>query len=165
MESSAALSSCGCYRWNLSRKFDNSKKKLIFIGLNPSTANADKNDATIRRILKFASVWDFGSIVVINLFARISESPKLLRKCKDPIGKLNDFELDKRISYWANHPTCKLWLGWGVNGSFKNRDEVILKKIRLLGKRPFAIDVTKRGYPRHPLYVSRNKVLEPYNIG
>ncbi len=163
MISNATFSFCGSYRWRLIREINESKKELIFIGLNPSLANEKKNDPTLRRIIGFAEIWGFGRLYVVNLFARISRSPKLLRYCDDPVGSKNDFVLNQNIKYWLANDLCQLWIGWGTNGKFMNRDAWVLKKItNKYLKKPYIIGLTKEGYPKHPLYVGKNKKLYPY---
>ena len=134
------------------------------MGLNPSIANASKDDPTLRRLVGFAELWGYGSLVVINLFARITRSPKLLAVCDDPIGWENDFELDNRINYWMTKELCDLWIGWGVNGKLFNRNERLLKRIRKSQKKPCVIGLTKDGHPQHPLYISKQKTLFYYKF-
>lgn len=86
MKSSTSFNACKNYRWNLSRYINDTQKKLIFIGLNPSLANRSYNDPTLRRLIGCAELWGYGALVVVNLFARITKSPKLLASCDDPVG-------------------------------------------------------------------------------
>ena len=79
MNSNAVFSLCRKYRYRLNRRISQSRKEIIFIGLNPSTADEKDNDSTLRRLLDFSDSWGYGSLVVINLFARISNSPKILK--------------------------------------------------------------------------------------
>ncbi len=159
MKSSASFSSCKGYRWNLSRYINDTRKTLIFIGLNPSLANNSKNDPTLRRLIGFAELWEYGTLVVVNLFARITKSPKFLASCNDPVGWKNDVELNKRLNYWETNDSCDLWIGWGINGRLMNRDKLILKRIKESSKKPYVIGLTKDGCPRHPLYTSKQKTL------
>ncbi len=163
MKSNASFSSCGSYRWILSREINASKTELIFIGLNPSSANYEENDPTLKRLIGFSEIWGFGKLSVINLFARISTKPKILKFCDDPVGSKNDFVLEKNIKYWLANDLCQLWIGWGVNGKLMNRDESVLKKIKnKYAKQPYVIGITKNGCPMHPLYVGKSKKLYPY---
>tara|TARA_Y100001968_G_scaffold292692_1_gene298093 strand:- start:18719 stop:19123 length:405 start_codon:yes stop_codon:yes gene_type:complete len=134
------------------------------MGLNPSLANSRDNDPTLTRLVDFAELWGYGSLVVINLFARVSKSPKLLAFCDDPVGWKNDFELQKRIEYWSRNDACDLWIGWGVNGTFMNRNERLLKRIKKSSKNPCVIGLTKDGHPKHPLYIARNKTLSDLSL-
>jgi hypothetical protein len=67
----AALSACGAYRWWLERLWDPCRPRILFIGLNPSRADARSNDPTLRRVMRFARSWGYGAVDVLNLFARI----------------------------------------------------------------------------------------------
>ncbi len=96
--SNASFSICGKYRFNLTRRISKSPRKIIFIGLNPSRADSKNNDATLTRLLDFSKSWGYGSIIVINLFARISKNPKVLTSCANPIGVSNNVELRKFAS-------------------------------------------------------------------
>ena len=159
IKSSAKFSNCKEYRWNLTRYINNSKKELIFIGLNPSLADATKNDPTLKRLLGFAEQWGYGSLIVINLFGRVCSSPKLLALFKDPVGSKNDYELNKKIKYWSNNKSCDLWIGWGVNGKLMKRNEKILRKIKKSPKDPYVLGLTKEKHPLHPLYISKKQTL------
>ena len=164
MKSSAQFSTCKNYRWRLTRHINYSKKELIFIGLNPSLATKDHNDPTLKRLVGFSECWGYGSLVVINLFARISKSPKDLSFCEDPVGKKNDFVLNKWINYWSKNDFCELWIGWGINGKLMNRNEKILQRIKKSSKVPYVIGLTKYGHPKHPLYISNQKKLFQFNL-
>ncbi|WP_269623389.1 DUF1643 domain-containing protein [Prochlorococcus marinus] len=173
-QSNAQFSLCGRYRWNLNRRFNSCKKEIIFIGLNPSKANSFVNDRTLIRLINFSNLWGYGSLSVVNLFAIISNNSLDLKSFADPIGNSNNKELNNKIKAWSEKELCDLWLGWGVNGSYLNRDKVVLRKIQnYYNKRvrnfpkasqPYAIGITKDGYPRHPLYVQNKTILKPFCI-
>ncbi len=171
-DSVASFSECGLYRWNLRRKISNNKRSIIFIGLNPSKADNCNNDATLRRLIGFSTSWNYGSLVVINLFARIGRSPQILKKVDDPIGFKNDHEILFSGSSWSSDPSCDLWLGWGDRGAWRSRDYHVMQLLKkyfiyrqqqfpyALG--PLVIGFTKAGHPRHPLYASSSKDLRPF---
>ena len=172
--SDASFSSCGLYRWSLKRSISNNKSSIIFIGLNPSRASLSIDDPTLRRILKFSFSWGYGSLIVINLFARISCSPGILRRCSNPIGKKNDEELSNWIVQWAKNPLLDLWLGWGNQGAFKNRHLEVMSWLKKNAFErayqypsafgPLALGLTSKGHPRHPLYLSNKEVLRPFEL-
>jgi hypothetical protein len=66
------------YRWSLSFKIDNSKKEIIFIGLNPSLSDSIYIDNTTRKIIKICKNYNYGNLKIINLFALISKTPDKL---------------------------------------------------------------------------------------
>ncbi|HJO77731.1 MAG: DUF1643 domain-containing protein [Prochlorococcaceae cyanobacterium ETNP7_MAG_30] len=170
--SEASFSPCGHYRWWLKRRLGESSRTLLFVGLNPSKASALDDDPTLRRILGFCRSWGYGRLLVVNLFARISQSPSVLKHCVDPIGEQNDVQLSKRAGHWAECSQWDLWLGWGVGGAWLQRHLAVMallepyRQHRLrnipeaLG--PLALGCTREGHPRHPLYIPGKEVLRPF---
>lgn len=104
----------------------------------------------------------------------MSPNPKDLIYCSDPIGEDNNYFLQKNLSYWSENLNCDLWLGWGVKGVIKNRNIEIIDMVKFFSiKRlessshalaPLAIGSTKDGHPMHPLYVSRLKNLQSFDL-
>jgi len=151
----ATFSSCGQYRWWLERVWEPAAPRLIFIGLNPSRADGRRDDSTLRRLLGFARRWGFGSLEVLNLFARISPSPAVLRRAADPVGAEADAWLQQRLTV---QPQATVWLGWGNQGSWRGRDRAVLALLQ--GRGLWALGLTAAGQPRHPLYVAGDVALQ-----
>jgi hypothetical protein len=131
------------YRYALWRIWDESKPLVMFIGLNPSTANEETNDPTIRRVMSFAKSWGYGGVYMMNLFAYVTAYPLELKKCKDPIA-----DNDKYLKEIASK--CeKIVFAWG---SFK---EAIERSYKIYEMFPVASELgsNKDGSPKHPLYV------------
>lgn len=76
MKRSAEFSECGKYRYLLSREWDDTKPYAMCIGLNPSTANGTKDDATIRILIKVLTRLGFGGLKMVNLYSCITSKPK-----------------------------------------------------------------------------------------
>ena len=95
MRAQAELSQCRQYRYALWRTWDKSKKIVMFIGLNPSTADEVDDDRTIKRCISYAKQWGYGGIIMANLFAYRTSSPNVMMDSHDPIGKENDAWLVK----------------------------------------------------------------------
>ena len=174
LASESSFSTCGFYRWSLKRKINDKKRNLIFIGLNPSKASSRFDDHTIKRLLFFTEKFNYGSLIVVNLFARISSSPQQLIKCSDPIGSKNDEELSTRVFQWTNNPLSDLCLGWGNQGVLRNRNLDILSTLRVNASmrrsqypyafRPLTFGLTLNGHPRHPLYISNRATLQSFDL-
>ena len=153
----AAFSACGRYRWWLWRQWHRERPLLLFVGLNPSRADGARDDATLRRLVGFARQWDYGSLLVLNLFARISPSPALLRRAADPVGAETDAWLQRALTGTVAAAggsigvPAAVWLGWGNRGTWLGRDRQVLA---LLGSRAplLCLGLTRQGQPRHPLY-------------
>jgi len=88
--SGAVFSPCDRYRYVLWRTWKPHIPSVVFIGLNPSTADAQRNDPTIRRCIGFAQTWGYGGIIIANLFSYRATQPNTLRQVSDPVGPDTD---------------------------------------------------------------------------
>lgn len=141
VKSDAAFTEDGKHRICLSRIWDDTKPKVMFIGLNPSTANATSDDPTIRRVKLMAKAWGYGGIYMMNLFTYISTDPKALNK---QFG--NVFKADTWLITIADR--CdKIIFAWG-NFNVLGRD----KQVAELFPEAYALYINKNGSPKHPLY-------------
>ncbi len=142
----AVFDSTGTYRYWLWREWNANAPRLSFVMLNPSTADADRNDPTIRRCIQFAHAWGYGAVDVVNLFAYRATQPQILRQVSEPIGHENDRHL-RSVCDQAE----VIVLAWGNWGSLHGRDRAVLQ---LLSNRAVhCLGVTRSGQPRHPLYL------------
>jgi hypothetical protein len=156
--SQAAFSPCRHYRWWLARCWDPAAPVVLFIGLNPSLATAQRDDPTLRRLQGFARRWGYGGVEVLNLFARIAASPAALRRSADPVGSENDRWLEQRLQRLAGSAGAGLWLGWGNGGAWRGRDGQVLRQIAGTTLPVWVLGRTASGQPRHPLYVAGDAV-------
>jgi hypothetical protein len=141
----ATISDCGKYRYNLWRIWDGEKEVVTFIGLNPSTADAEHDDPTIRRCINFAESWGYGGIYMVNLFAFRATEPKIMKSQDYPVGKENDEWIKQMVEESAIAIAA-----WGNHGRHMRRDLAVKK---LVGEKLYCIAKTKRGNPNHPLYL------------
>src|SRR4051812_26865304 len=89
LEQNAVISACGRYRYLLTRQVGPGPRAATFIMLNPSTADATKDDPTIRRCIGFARQWGCGRLSVLNLFAFRATDPAAMKRADDPVGPEN----------------------------------------------------------------------------
>lgn len=153
---SAIISDNGLYRYELRRKFLAGQGLCCFVMLNPSTADAEQDDATVRRCVAFAKSWGHGELVVVNLFAFRSTNPKNLFKAADPVGPENMAHLSS-AALSSRAVVC----AWGVHGSFKSQGLNVLRRLNDLGVTPLALARTKSGHPSHPLYLPKDLMPVP----
>lgn len=146
MNRSAIISPDTKYRYELSRSWDTKKPYVMFIMLNPSSADASNDDPTIRRCINFAKSWDYGGINIGNLYAYRATNPKELKKVADPWGQENIMHL---ISM-ANQSAIVI-CAWGHNKGFPAFISMNLSKSRL-----YYIEKSINGTPKHPLYLKGN---------
>lgn len=147
----AIISDDGRYRYRLWRSWNPTRSALTWIMLNPSTADADANDPTIRRCIGFARAWGYGGIVVVNLFAYRATDPANLPAIEAVGPGNNDYILNAC-------PTDGIAIAaWGasVPAYWRHRPPAIANMIRDRRTRLCHLGLTKDGHPRHPLYVPR----------
>ena len=147
METSAVISPCERYRYELRRVWDRRKPSVLFVCLNPSTADADADDNTSRVCLNYARRWGFGGLLIGNLFALRSTDPSALYSVVDPVGSENDRWL-RRLNREASLVVC----AWGDAGGYMDRDTRVLRFV----KRRHCLVRLKSGRPGHPLYKSKH---------
>ena len=80
MKKEAIISNSGLYRYELHREWDKKKGKVLFIMLNPSTADANEDDLTTIRCINYAKKWGFGGLMIGNIYPFRAKRPKHLRK-------------------------------------------------------------------------------------
>lgn len=140
------------YRYALSRVWDAKKPMLLFIGLNPSTADESALDPTLRRITGYAEREGCGGFWVANLFAFRATKPKNMMAAADPVGPLNDGWIIEMAGW------CSLIIaGWGAHGGFRDRDRAVRRLLQ--GHDLHCLKLTGDGKPGHPLYLKKDAPL------
>lgn len=150
---SAILSPCGKYRYVLER--NPGCKPLVFLMLNPSTADASKDDPTIRRCRRFASDNGYTGIIVVNLYAYRASKPADLWAISDPIGPMNDSYI---LQCTAKKDVC---CAWGANAP-KERINAVQNILATVRAKTLCLGTTMNSSPRHPLYVKAEQTLIDY---
>jgi hypothetical protein len=114
LERDAVISECGTYRYLLRRTWDAKLPRALIVMLNPSTADAEIDDATIRSCIRLCKALGYGSFEVVNLFALRATDPDELAKAADPVGPGNDSSIERAIGRcdiavcaWGAHPMAE----------------------------------------------------------
>lgn len=156
----AVLSSCKTYRYRLWRYWKPDESPLCFIMLNPSTADAEDDDPTIRKCVGFAERYGYGGIEVVNLFAYRATNPQHLLSFPNREGPENDATiLWVAKSTIANHG--RVVAAWGAHPAAL-RDERAAKVLDTLFANcvwPYALGFSKEGHPNHPLMLSYDREM------
>tara|TARA_B100001094_G_C17999483_1_gene704394 strand:- start:121 stop:579 length:459 start_codon:yes stop_codon:yes gene_type:complete len=147
MEKGAIISDCKKFRYRLWRVWDKTKPKVLFIMLNPSTADENNDDPTIRRCINFAKSWGYGGVFIGNLFAYRTAYPKELKEAGFLIGDDNESHL-KEMKGLCDKVVC----AWGNQFEAPSRITSIFDNL-------YCIELSKTGIPKHPLYLK--KELKP----
>lgn len=145
MERSATFSPDRRYRYVLQRTWDRNKELCAFICLNPSTADENIDDPTVKKCMKYCMRWGYGTFYMLNLFAFRATNPKEMLSQDDPIGPEND----KAIHIVAIHAHLVV-VAWGVHGAHRQRDEQVLDMLK--DRDVACLRTTKDVMPKHPLY-------------
>jgi hypothetical protein len=147
---SAVTSPCGKYRYRLTRTWDGRTLPLVWIMLNPSTADAEIDDPTIRRCVSFSKREGAGGLEVLNLFAFRATDPKALRTEADPIGPDNDEWIREVL-----HPHSRVVAAWGEHGKYLGRGGAVMRDLVAAGLHVLCLGEK----PRHPLYIAGNQPM------
>jgi hypothetical protein len=150
---SAIFSPCRTYRYRLTRRWG-SGPNARFIMLNPSTADENVDDPTIRRCIAFAKREGCGGLVVVNLFAFRATDPRELAGAINPCGP----DADRHLMDAIQDADGPLIAAWGSNAFAKQRAADVTA---MIGAHCVCLGKTKDGHPRHPLYVKGDAPLVP----
>lgn len=137
------------YRYALWRIWDRERPAVMFIGLNPSTADAKLDDPTLVRCMGFARDWGYGGVYTANLFAFRATDPRDMKAASAPIGRDNDrviLDLAARVD--------KVIAAWGNDGAYLDRADAVR---RLLPELHY-LKMNRSGQPAHPLYLPKGLV-------
>lgn len=132
---------------------------VMFIGLNPSTADETTDDPTIRRCMGFAKAWGYGALCMANLFAFRATKPEDMMSATEPIGSDNSQHL-LRLGRDAGQIVC----AWGKHGRFNYMDDAVITLLHLarLDSKLVCLGVNSDKTPKHPLYIRADKKLERF---
>jgi len=157
IENDAVISDCGKYRYLLRRTWDAKKPRVLYIMLNPSTADARRDDPTIRSCVRLASGLGYGSMEVVNIFAWRATDPNDLLKVRDTVGPDNETHVRAALGR-CDIPIC----AWGAWPHAQEASTYIRNAIRADRPAAFCFGKTASGAPKHPLYIKSGTPLETY---
>lgn len=163
MTGTAVLSMLHTHRYELTREWPvvaGPVRLIGFVMLNPSTANADEDDPTIRRCVGFAQRLGGSGLVVVNLFGMRATDPRSLESATDPVGLRNDWyiiEAARRVDV--------LIAGWGALSTKRTRCRaaIVRSMVEIDARtRLWCLGRTRDGFPRHPLYLPKDAPISPW---
>lgn len=158
VDSGAEFSADRVHRYRLWRRWADGPM-LMVIGLNPSTADETTDDPTVRRCIGYAERWGFAGLLMTNLFAYRSTDPRGLLAATDPVGPGNWHTIANLAGDTLSTDGAVL-AAWGAHGRLlaasKRMDD------RLVGFPVACLGRTRRGEPKHPLYLRADATPEPY---
>jgi hypothetical protein len=159
LASDAVLSPCGGYRFWLHRSWVSGRGWVVFVMVNPSSADETKNDPTMNRVIAFAKEFGFNGVIVVNLFAARSKEIDALLELDDPVGRQWNDDYIRHALTLSDTIIC----AWGSHRVVHRRDYQVLKLIRAAGLQPKCLRLGKHGMPAHPLYLPQGLKLQEYH--
>ena len=134
---------------------------VLFIGLNPSTANESEDDPTIRRCMGFAKEWGFAKMYMGNLFSYVTAYPKELT-----VENCTEYDKENRESLkQMARESLRVVYCWGNNGWIRNQGKIIAEYVDMQSNlSPVCFGLNQNGTPKHPLYLPKNaEVIKWYD--
>jgi hypothetical protein len=154
LDASAEISADGLYRYVLTRRLSAGNRVVLFVGLNPSTADERRDDRTVSRCVGFARSWGFDVLVMGNLYGFRCTYPSQLTVVRDPVGPRNRVTL-RRLVKDADRVIC----AWGC--SWLNPEAGELAEWVSGQRHSRCLVLNQDGSPRHPLYVPKTTRPRP----
>lgn len=148
------------YRYTLTRgPWLNGEGTVLFVMLNPSTADETTDDPTVRRCVRFAQAWGFATLTVGNLYALRATDPRMLFRVDDPIGPKNDLALIQ-LARGAD----EVIVAWGATQRPDlDRADHVLDLLEAAHGPVQCLGLTvATGQPRHPSRIEGAAVRQPY---
>lgn len=149
------------YRYCLWRLWRNiaAPRYILWIMLNPSTADEDDLDPTLRRCIDFSKQWDFDGMCIANLFAFRATLPEDMKATDDPVGDENDAWLAKLAG-----EAGIVIAAWGNDGAYQRRAEAVRVLLASMGAKLHYLKLNADGSPMHPLYAKGSLVPKPWKF-
>jgi hypothetical protein len=161
----AVISECERYRYDLYRRWRTGEGYILWVMLNPSTADGKRDDATIRKCRGFTTRLGYGAMHVVNLFAFRSTMPGTLLSKSDPVGDHNDYHISLNSH---RRPTCRLIIAaWGSLDFIPKKNPLrdrVARVMELLGPGVQCLGTSKSGDPRHPSRIGYDTPLVPFTL-
>lgn len=163
----ATTSMDNVYRYTLGRTLKRGighgyeRRRVLFVMLNPSTADMMRDDPTIRKCKGFADRWGYRELEVANLFAYRATDPRALAKADDPVGPDNDGAIRFTMSQ-----ADEIVVAWGRScpRNLRSRTHVVAALLATSGKPVRCLGTTQDGQPRHPLMLAYETPLIPFAL-
>lgn len=150
------------YRYELARRWSLGPL-ILWLMLNPSTADAMSDDPTCRRLRAFTRRFapSAGGFHVVNLYALRATDPTELWRHPDPVGPAGDDALHAAAGATAMDGLPVI-VAWGMHGARNDRGARVAADLAAARVRMLCLGTTQNGQPRHPLYVRGDTPLQPY---
>lgn len=143
------------------------KKPLVCIGINPSTAQPDRLDNTLKSVERIALGNGFDSFIMFNVYAQRATNPDAMEKVCNPLLHRENLEAFRYVLSISDRPA--VWAAWGAVIEKRGYLADCLRDMLAVGQEHGAKwycagAITKKGHPHHPLYLKKDEKLKPFDI-
>lgn len=143
------------------------QKPLICIGINPSTAQPDDLDNTLKSVQRIALGNGYDSFLMFNVYAQRATDPDAMEKVCNPLLHRENMEAFRYVLSLSDSPA--IWAAWGAviekRGYLKDCVRNMLDIGRKYGAQWYCAGaITKKGHPHHPLYLRKDEKLRPFDV-
>jgi hypothetical protein len=158
MRRSAIISICKLFRYELRRIWDDRLPLLVVCMLNPSVADDEVEDPTLRELIFFARRWGYGGLLIVNLYAFRSSSPKeMFARGLNAFGPDNDNYIKAAIEYAAANGG-KMLAAWGNDGNAGGYYIYVAHLAREQKVKLICLGTTNSGQPKHPMARGKHRI-------
>ena len=152
------------YRYILGTRGEN---PLICIGINPSTAEPDNLDNTLKSVERIALGNGFDSFIMFNVYAQRATNPDAMEKIYNPLLHRENLEAFRYVLSISKKPA--IWAAWGAIIEKRKYLPECVRDMVAAGQEFGATwhcagAITKKGHPHHPLYLRKDEKLKPFDI-
>lgn len=143
------------------------QKPLICIGINPSTAQPDDLDNTLKSVQRIALGNGYDSFLMFNVYAQRATDPDAMEKVCNPLLHRENMEAFRYVLSLSDSPA--IWAAWGAviekRGYLKDCVRDMLDIGRQYSAQWYCAGaITKKGHPHHPLYLRKDEKLRPFDV-
>ena len=143
------------------------KNPLICIGINPSTAEPDNLDNTLKSVERIAHGNGFDSFIMFNVYAQRATSPDDMERSCNPLLHRENLEAFRHVLSISEKPA--VWAAWGAIIEKRKYLPDCVRDMLTLGQEYGASwycagAITKKGHPHHPLYLRKDEKIKPFDV-
>ena len=143
------------------------KRPLICIGINPSTAEPDNLDNTLKSVERIALGNGFDSFIMFNVYAQRATDPDAMEKNCNLLLHKENLEAFRYVLSISEEPA--VWAAWGAIIEKRSYLADCVRDMVEAGQEYGANwycagAITKKGHPHHPLYLRKDEKLRPFDI-
>ena len=143
------------------------KKPLICIGINPSTAEPDNLDNTLKSVERIALGNGYDSFIMFNVYAQRATDPDAMERSCNPLLHRENLEAFRYVLSISQKPA--VWAAWGAIIEKRDYLAQCVRDMVAVGQTYGAQwycagAITKKGHPHHPLYLRKDEKLKPFDV-